>query len=389
MLLLRRARTARTARACRRGLCATSRGPLLPQWGSFGKTQEQVLTLEAQIREDGQKQLQLQIQMAEMAQRAMAMVTQPFQYFGDAEWRKEWIESSREPRERYAQIHDRLLDGCEAAYEAIVDEFTSEEPDFDLYVKSGALDPELARFLSDAAAKYRNCGQRPAIDVARVSAQVLLFSSSGTHFTATVAIKSREAHSCVSTQEPRPAAATAAAPTEEVTGSVGNDVANEAVAAAADAGEGGAGGEDEAAGETGHREVVQLWTFSAPTPKFSAYLQVWPPLPPRPLPLLGNTAGTTAAVRSRHPHGGAQPQRWPPCPTKRHGPPPSLGRPGPCSLLPHHTLMPPAAAACTVDAGEYAPHDAPAHCSLRPMMHSGCRRICAPLKARARTSPTP
>ena len=180
MLLLRR--SARSARVACRPLCTSApggSGPLLPQWGSFGKSQEQILALEAELRADGAKAVALQIQVAELAQRTLAMLTQPFQYFGDPEWRTQWLEGSREPRERYARIHNRMLDGCESAYEALLAEFTSEEPEFDLYVKSGALDPELARYLSDAAEKYRSAGRRPVIDVARVNAQVRVRAREG------------------------------------------------------------------------------------------------------------------------------------------------------------------------------------------------------------------
>ena len=35
-----------------------------------------------------------------------------------------------EPLERYSRVNDRLLDGCEAAYTAIADEFHSDSPDW-------------------------------------------------------------------------------------------------------------------------------------------------------------------------------------------------------------------------------------------------------------------
>lgn len=166
-------RSVRSGSARARGLCsALGSGPLLPQWGRFGKTQEQIAQLEEEMRKTHAKQQELTMQAAEMAQRTLAMVTRPFQYFTDPDFMKEWIDGSKEDRERHAQMHERLLEGCEVAYRALVQEFTSPQPEFDLYVKSGALDPELARYLSDAVGKYRDCGRRPVIDVESVTSKV-------------------------------------------------------------------------------------------------------------------------------------------------------------------------------------------------------------------------
>lgn len=184
----------------RRALCTSARGPLLPKWGFFGKTSEDLAKLEQAVREDGNRQAAVVRQLAVVGLKAQAMITQPMRYFrcesgvrrgptcfpassshtchlrdslshtpsspsacSDAEWRQGWMESLAEPLERYSRINDRLLDGCEAAYTAIADEFHADAPDWQPLVESGAIEPELVTLLEEARAKWTaaGCGRRP------------------------------------------------------------------------------------------------------------------------------------------------------------------------------------------------------------------------------------
>ena len=305
-----------------RRLCTTAREPLLPRWGSFGKTPEQIATLEAALREDGEKLAALQLHFAELGVKLIGMVKRPYQWFSDPEWRAGWLESSREPRQRYSRINDALLDGCEVAYEAITKEFCSTSPDFQLYVESGALQPEVAQFLSEAAEKYRVAGRQPLIETVRVNPQVLLFTATGDHFFATVAFRCREAHTIgrvgssdrVDGTAPVEAAATdesggehaagggvggcgsdgdarltmdAGGGASEVSGNAtaaevgANTKAGAAVAGEAAAGEAASSsaaaeeaGEEalEDLPEDGFHDYVQLWTFRAESPPIRSYV---------------------------------------------------------------------------------------------------------------------
>ena len=102
---------------------------------------------------------------------------EPVLHSGDPDWRNGWLETVSEPLERYSRINEHLLHGCEEAYTAIADEFHSDQPDFEKFVDSGALDPELARFLDDAIAKYRTAGYRPVLEHGRVNGECLLVDS--------------------------------------------------------------------------------------------------------------------------------------------------------------------------------------------------------------------
>jgi len=179
----------------RRWLSSSSRAPLLPRWGSFGKTSAQLSDLVERITEDGARQSAIQRELAEVGLKVSAMVMRPVQWFGDPEWRTGWIETAREPLDRYSRVNDRLLDGCEEAYSAIASEFHAENPDFQRFVESGALEPELATFLEEALAKYAAAGRRPMIEFGRCNGQVLLIDSTTWDggFVATVVFRSREA----------------------------------------------------------------------------------------------------------------------------------------------------------------------------------------------------
>ena len=90
----------------------------------------------------------------------------------DADFRRGWMENADEQLERYSRLNDRMLDGCEAAYEAIATEWHADSPDFDKFVESGALDAQLALLLKESLAKYTAAGRRPIIELGRVNSQV-------------------------------------------------------------------------------------------------------------------------------------------------------------------------------------------------------------------------
>ena len=316
----------------RRWLSSSSRAPLLPRWGSFGKTSAQLSDLVERITEDGARQSAIQRELAEVGLKVSAMVMRPVQWFGDPEWRTGWIETAREPLDRYSRVNDRLLDGCEEAYSAIASEFHAENPDFQRFVESGALEPELATFLEEALAKYAAAGRRPMIEFGRCNGQVLLIDSTTWDggFVATVVFRSREARDIAPVQSAGASASVvddgAAAGGEAATSAVSSAVAADgataigevaaveaaaatacsdgaradgaaspADAASTPAGPGadGTGATAGGPGQSTHafeetqaftadlhseethafEETVQLWTFTADHPSLSAYMQ--------------------------------------------------------------------------------------------------------------------
>ena len=304
-MLLRRTASARlrnSTRALRStrigGLRALSSAPLLPRWGSFGKDASQIDGFIETVREEGAQHVKLTRELAERGLRLYMMLTRPHLWFSDAEWRKGWLEQASEPMDRYARINYELMEGCEFAYRALAEEFCRAEPDFEAFVESGALDPELASYLAEAVAKHHAAGRRPTLDVSRVSGEVLLLDSlSGRTegFVATVVFRSREEHAweplgAAKAAEPAAAAAEGAAAegAPDVDGSV---AAAEAAMAAAEepppsrtpsiqfshgaaaegaAADGGAAGGAAAAGE--FEEHAQVWTFHADHPSVPSYL---------------------------------------------------------------------------------------------------------------------
>ena len=66
-----------------RQMCSASsvREPLLPKWGFFGKTSQEISQLEQSVRADGDRQAAVTRQLAEMALRAQTMITRPVQWF--------------------------------------------------------------------------------------------------------------------------------------------------------------------------------------------------------------------------------------------------------------------------------------------------------------------
>ena len=180
------------------GTSAGSSGPALTQWGSLGATAEELDQIEEMARQDGENQAQLTLQLAEMGLKMYAMCTRPREWFGDAEWRAEFVEQMREPMTTYARVNHRLLDGCEDAYRGVAEEFCAAEPNFDALVESGAMAPQLAALLQAAATEARSAGQRATVDVSRVNGEVLFvdsMSGSPHGFVATVVFRSKEARS--------------------------------------------------------------------------------------------------------------------------------------------------------------------------------------------------
>ena len=295
----------------RRALCtaasssSSSSSDSLMRWGSFGATEEQIEEMVERVSKDGEHQARLTAQLAEIGLKLHAMLTRPAQWFGDAEWRKGWMEQMSEPMERYSRINDRLLDGCEHAYQAVAEEFCSPEPDFEAFVESGALEPQLAAFLQTAATKHRPAGQTVALDISRVNGQVLMLDSmSGTTsgFVATVAFRSRErltvapvpsgaaaasmntaaddGGSAATVEDASSAASEAgdAATTATTASSATADPAADAATAAATEASAGstATAATEAASSDGtadeYENSVQVWTFTAERPPLREYL---------------------------------------------------------------------------------------------------------------------
>ena len=110
-MLRHMARTSLRGRA--HGTSAGSSGPALTRWGSFGATGGELDEIEEMVRQDGENQAKLTMQLAEMGLKMYAMLTRPREWFGDAEWRTEYVEQMREPMAQYSRVNERLLDGCE------------------------------------------------------------------------------------------------------------------------------------------------------------------------------------------------------------------------------------------------------------------------------------
>jgi hypothetical protein len=146
--------------------------PLLPRWGSFGKSEEEIATLVEQVQEDGEHTVAVTRAFAELGLKMQAMLTQPMSWFGNADFRAGWLETAAEPLERYSRVNERLLDGCEEAYYAIATEFHRAQPDLSLFIESGAIEPELATMLEEALQKYAAAGRRPALELGRANGQV-------------------------------------------------------------------------------------------------------------------------------------------------------------------------------------------------------------------------
>ena len=223
------------------GTSAGSSGPALTQWGSLGATAEELDQIEEMARQDGENQAQLTLQLAEMGLKMYAMCTRPREWFGDAEWRAEFVEQMREPMTTYARVNHRLLDGCEDAYRGVAEEFCAAEPNFDALVESGAMAPQLAALLQAAATEARSAGQRATVDVSRVNGEVLFvdsMSGSPHGFVATVVFRSKEArshaphHATSSATPPHAAAAASSAAASSAAAAASPDAAASSTAAA-------------------------------------------------------------------------------------------------------------------------------------------------------------
>ena len=309
----------------RRGLCGTaahSHG--LPKWGAFGKSAAQIEELEDRLRRDGERQVQVTKEMASLGIRLQAMITQPFKYFNDSEWRAGWLEAAEEPLLRFSRINEKLLDGCEQAYKAIATEFHADKPDFEQFVQSEAIEPGLAALLERTLSDYASIGRKPTLEMGRVNGQVLLMDTqSEAGFIATVVFRTRELRSSAALPESTshasaasvsaeavgpddtvterdPIAAAVAATEAEMEAAAATDSSigggdsrgsNKASAAESTSASSGAAGSDRtsesdkaesvsqpgpgdaaAEGETEFEDFVQLWTFTAEQPPLTPYL---------------------------------------------------------------------------------------------------------------------
>ena len=248
----------RRAGAPRRTFSASASAPLLPRWGSFGKTEEEVLELEAKVRAAGEAQVAVTREFAELTSRYLlraALLFQPHKWFTKSAW-SEVPAGLGDRLERYARVNDQLLDGCDYAYKAVLAEFCRDGADFRELIEANALSDEMATLLKESVSKYRDAGMRPSVTLQRVAGEpVCLFGSAPMSprdddggFVATVLFRAREARGVV----PRDAGASE--------GGAGGDAA--------------AGGDEAAGGaeEGEYRETMQLWTFEAEQPPFAEYL---------------------------------------------------------------------------------------------------------------------
>ena len=97
------------------------------QVGSFGRSAEDIATMEERVRIDGERQVAVTRAIAELGLRFQTMVTKPLSWM-DAEFRSGWMDNVSEPLDRYSRIQESMLDGCEAAYHAVASEFHRENP---------------------------------------------------------------------------------------------------------------------------------------------------------------------------------------------------------------------------------------------------------------------
>eukprot|EP00964_Phaeocystis_antarctica_P038522 scaffold22034_cov61-Phaeocystis_antarctica.AAC.1 len=263
------------------GTSAGSSGPALTRWGSFGATGGELDEIEEMVRQDGANQAKLTMQLAEMGLKMYAMLTRPREWFGDAEWRTEYVEQMREPMAQYSRVNERLLDGCEDAYLGVAEEFCAAEPNFEALVASGAMAPQLAALLQAAATEARTAGQRATVDVSRVNGEVLFvdsMSGSPHGFVATVIFRSKEARSQVP-HHPASAHHTAAASAHH-TAAANSAAAAEASAdaraavhAVTDADAGADAAADDGDTDAEYVERRQLWTFTGEHPPLRPYLK--------------------------------------------------------------------------------------------------------------------
>ena len=79
----------------RRAMSAIPGSARLPRWGSFGKQQEEVKSLEAAVRKAGDEQIAFTRAFAEIGLRTMATISRPSKWF-DSSWRDSWASDSGE-----------------------------------------------------------------------------------------------------------------------------------------------------------------------------------------------------------------------------------------------------------------------------------------------------
>lgn len=231
-------------------------------WGSWGKNTDEIAQLVTKAREVGEANHQFARGISEIA----ARTTMRFRRLFGAQEAE--VERMSEDLDGFTRLNVRMLDGCEYAYEALAAEWVKAAPNFESFVKSGALDSALAAHLQEAAEKHAAAGQRPTLAVERVNAEVLYFlidDGSG-KFVADVLFKSREKHGrvrAVSAAHDREMAdpADTQQPTATVDGPPAADVASNM-------------GEASAAAEgKGYLDTSQVWTFEAERPSLNVYMR--------------------------------------------------------------------------------------------------------------------
>ncbi|KAL1498867.1 hypothetical protein AB1Y20_013391 [Prymnesium parvum] len=247
------ARRAWTAAALPRSLAA--RGPWLggarasmcnvpdtvPHWGGLDMTEEEIDEMAAELRANYLKRVHCAARMRAIADYMWNCLANPRNWLDNPFTNLE--ERVREMEEKLTKsiLADQatLLDGIEDAYRAVVDEFTSEEPDFDRFVERGAMGEECAELLSEILSEWTDEGLRPVIKIDRVKTEIV--SSSNRGRTMIVLITSREAHRTV------PAASAAASARAKVKAKARSKATAEA--------------KSEAKYE--YRDVSQLWHLTA------------------------------------------------------------------------------------------------------------------------------
>ncbi|KAL1498866.1 hypothetical protein AB1Y20_013390 [Prymnesium parvum] len=215
----------------------------VPHWGGLGRTEEEINGMAAELRANYLKRVDTEAGLHAYVARTQNYLANPRYWFGGSTEKLEELlrEYEAKLKETISSEHAALLDGIEDAYRAVVDEFTSEEPDFDRFVENGAMGEECAELLSEILSVWTDEGLRPVIDIDHVKTEIVSLryghANGRSGMNLTVLITSREAHRTV------PAASAAAGARAKETATATAEAKSEA--------------------KHEYRDVSQLWHLTA------------------------------------------------------------------------------------------------------------------------------